>query len=218
MKSKQAFTLLEIIMTLALSALLLGAVSTFFAGATHLRDGGTARMEILPARERTLSLLRSDISQLMLAGNELAGVLIGDPQGEDSNFPGSLSLTTTSYRPHGISDMIEVEYRMLEDDDEDASAGMLVREVNPHLLAVQEQDPETEVLLRGVDAMEFGFWDGDQWLDSWDADHQTNAPPAVVRVKIFFSDSEQLLNDAIEVVVPVMAGPLTRETDEESSE
>ncbi len=219
MKSKQAFTLLEIIMTLVLSAVLLGAISTFFSGAVRLRDSGTVRMDALPARERTLNILRSDLSHLILADNEITGSLVGDPQGVNSKYPGSLSLTTTAFRSNGNADVIEVTYAIEEDDAEDSDgSGMLLREVNPHLLAVQYQEPVTEVLLRGVQAMELGFWDGDQWLDSWDADHSTNAPPAAVRVKIIFTESEQALNDAIEVLAPVMMTPRSSAEEDEEEE
>jgi hypothetical protein len=56
----------------------------------------------------------------------------------------------------------------------------IVRRVTENLLAPVEPVPVDEVLCRGVRSFRLRYFDGTQWVDSWDStDYQDELPPAV---------------------------------------
>lgn len=219
----KGFSLLEVLVATSAMAVLLAAIYTVFFGATSLRDRSAERIEATRVRARAVNLLRSDLRNAIVAGGVLAGTLIGDAKGPDGRHPGYLRLTTTSARLDDAttgSDIQDVEYFVVDDPvDETRQAGVLVRTCDRHLLAVNPEEPNRELLLHGVEALEFSFLSEGQWIDAWDADHTTNAPPQSILVSIQFAEDEdrQVAPSPIELVVPVVMQPLSTE-DEETQE
>ena len=58
----------------------------------------------------------------------------------------------------------------------------LVRQVSSNLLAQVEEQPYQEVICRGVLALNFRYWDGLTWQDTWDSTTIDNNIPAAVEV------------------------------------
>jgi prepilin-type N-terminal cleavage/methylation domain-containing protein len=216
--ARQGFSLLEVLVATSAMALLLAAVYTVFAGAQRLRDGVTERARQGRLRERTVRTLRSDLRNAIVAGGELAGVLIGDRQGPDTRYPGYLRLTTTSARlsaTEGGGDVQDVEYFIVGDaTDPGGRGGTLVRTFERVLLAAMPRAPSEEALLHQVEALEVYFFSEGQWLDAWAADHTTNAPPQAVHVRIVFAegDDRRRAPEPIELLVPVTMQPPGLET------
>jgi prepilin-type N-terminal cleavage/methylation domain-containing protein len=66
-------------------------------------------------------------------------------------------------------------------EDPNGGPGLaIVRRVTEYLLAPVEQPPADEVLCRGVRSFRLRYFDGTQWVDSWDStEYQDELPPAV---------------------------------------
>jgi len=70
-------------------------------------------------------------------------------------------------------------------------------------------------LIGGVQGLVFYFYDGEQWLDSWDSVAQTNLPLAIkVQIQLASQGNVPALSSSgpIELVVPVDAQAGTNQT------
>jgi len=74
------------------------------------------------------------------------------------------------------------------------------------LLPYAEEEPESVPLLTGVETLEFSFYDGQTWQDTWDSTAQENKLPTAIRVYIAFRPPEnnEALSLPIELVVPIV--------------
>jgi type II secretory pathway component PulJ len=62
---------------------------------------------------------------------------------------------------------------------------VLVRKVIRNLLSQQTNlNPDVEVLCRGVGGFNLRYYDGAEWLDSWDSTQEDNTLPAAVEVTL----------------------------------
>lgn len=208
---RAGFTLLELIMALAASAVILAAIYGVFSRAVHLRHNATERTREARVRLHAAEIIRDDLRHALISGSTaattLAISLTGSPEGEGSSFPGYLKLTTTTARDVDetpTSDVQEVEYYVVDDPDAVArGSGMLVRTVERTLLAETRETPTEEPLLRGVAGMEVEFYDGDAWQTSWEVTDTDLTLPEAVRVRLELSAPTNAPAPApIEIVVP----------------
>lgn len=180
---RAGFTLLEVILATAASAIIFAAIFGVFSRAIHLRNEAAHRSRQTQLRARALTVLRDDLRGGFLSGGILAVTLTGSRTAAQSRFPGYLRLTTTtgsintgnSTQPGQSSgdlpsgDVQEVEYYVAADPDSEPNAGTLVRVIDQDLLSAVPQAGKQESLLTGVSGMEVYFFDGQNWTDSWDS-------------------------------------------------
>ena len=91
----------------------------------------------------------------------------------------------------------------------------LYRAVTRNLLSQTQDPPVQQRLIGGVQGLVFYFYDGEQWLDSWDSVAQTNLPLAIkVQIQLAAQgNAPALVSSApIELVVPVDAQAGTNQT------
>ena len=198
----RGFTLLELTVALAASAVVLSAIFGIFSRAIHLRDNATERSRDARVRLRAANVIRNDLRNAFISGGTLAATLEGSQESHGASFPGYLKFTTTTTPDDAdvpSTDVQEVEYYIVSDPVATGSkAGLLVRATTRDLLAtVREQAPE-ETLLADVASMEVSFYDGTGWKDSWAISDDDKTLPTAVRVRL-----KTTLNPApIEVLVP----------------
>jgi type II secretion system protein J len=218
-----AFTLIELVMALAASAVLLTAIYGVFSRAVHLRDDATERAHDSRLRARAVGMIRNDLRHALVSGQTgiaLAKVLEGSRDAQGSTFAGYLKLTTTTWKDPGIDeqndyapgDVQQVEYYIVNDPDStDAKAGRLVRTVDQNLLATVRETPPEVPLLSGLESMEIEFYDGDSWQTSWTFSEEQTELPQAVRVRL--QPAPKIAGEAtpmpIEVMVPWAVQPFT---------
>ena len=99
---RHGFTLLELVMALAASAVILAAIYGVFSRAVHLRDDATARTRESRVRAHAAAVIRDDLRHAFISGSttatSLALKLTGSAEGTASSFPGYLTFTTTTGR------------------------------------------------------------------------------------------------------------------------
>ncbi len=189
---RDAFTLLELILALAASAVILAAIYGVFSRAVHLRDDATARTREARVRAHAAAVIRDDLQHALISGSKattpIAATLTGSADGKASNFPGYLKLTTTTGREledAPAADVQEIEYYIVDDPDApNRDAGLLVRTIDRTLLAQTRETPPEEPLLHGVERMEIEFYDGDAWQGSWEITEDDKTLPEAVRVRL----------------------------------
>ena len=99
---RRAFTLLELVMALAASAIILAAIYGVFSRAVHLRDDATTRVREARVRGHAAAVLRDDLRNALISGSTtataLGSMLTGSQERKESSFPGYLAFTTTTGR------------------------------------------------------------------------------------------------------------------------
>jgi uncharacterized membrane protein YgcG len=104
---------------------------------------------------------------------------------------------------------------------EEASKGLfLVRTVTRNLLPSTTEDSKSEVLLSGIDLIEFSYYDGEEWAESWDSSSEENALPKAIKAVIVFRadrNSSEPVHPDVELVVSMGIQPAPTSTTSSSS-
>jgi type II secretion system protein J len=181
----RAFTLLELLLAIAITAILAATVYASLMVATHTRDRAAEAVGKDRALTLALDLIRRDLQSAPPPTGTMAGAFIG----EDDNTFDTVSFTTTNtyLPPDGrLSDLINVSLLLLDDQDSDDSRSMmLVREVTTNLLSATTTEPQVQVLARGITGIDLAYSDGADWLDDWDSTQHDNTLPLAVKVTLY---------------------------------
>jgi type II secretory pathway pseudopilin PulG len=174
-----AFTLLEVVLCLALAAALAGGIVGFLLGLVSQREA----IVQISSRQQGASALLEHIE------NDLAGGLVGDERVGAGvvGTPSSLVLLTRgvwmprSAAPEGmIDDLQGAEYAF------DRETGV----VRARRWAGGEDEPdEPELICSGVRLARFRYFDGESWSGSFDSLRRGQLPVAV-ELAIWFGDAE----------------------------
>ena len=207
MKRTRAFTLIELIMALAVCAILLAAIYGVFSRAIHLRNNATQRTRDVRVRAHAAAMLRNDLRNALVSGGVLAATLEGSAESHGTGFPGYLKFTATTAKDTEDEiwgDVQEVEYYIARDSEvADQKVGVLVRTINHDILNTTQQTPPEERVLAGVESMDVSFYSGTEWKTSWEVTTDSKTLPEAVRVTIQpVADADGIKPAAIEVLVP----------------
>ena len=175
-KYQAGFTLVEVLVSLFIFALLSAATLAVLTTTLDSRERLNAKNLTLQKQSMMRLLLKSDL------GNAIAHRKI-DPFGQPEliyfagGIPGDdqvLRLSRTGWEnPGGIerrSNLQSVAY-ILED-------GVLKRRVQVRFNAMQDTPVMEQILVKDIENLRFGFFDGEQWVENW----TTGAPPIGVEV------------------------------------
>ncbi len=190
----RAFTLIEVLLALAICAIVLVAINAVFATAVRLRDKTTAAVEEGLPVDRALGTLRRDLKGTVGPGGFLAGDFKCGAQamgtsmglsGEAGN--GGLDFFTSTgvigdTGPWG--DLQEVFYELKTPGDRNQAGMDLVRCINRNLLATTTPTPDTQSLLSHIETVQFECFDGSQWRTTWDTSAGDTNLPTAVRITI----------------------------------
>lgn len=209
---------MELLLALAISTIVLSAISGVFFGALRLRERTSKALdEALPVSQ-ALAVLRRDLQGAVGPSNGLTGdFLCGAPSmgvkmGLGSSAGIGIEFCTTTgvindEAPWG--DIQDVYYQLADAEDRNHALGRdLVRYVNRNVLATTTVTPEAQRLLGNVERLDFECFDGTQWRPNWDTSlGDTNLPSAVrVRIQLAAEPSMDSRNlHPLEMFVPILA-------------
>ena len=213
----KAFTLIEMLLAVAICAIVLLAINGVFATALRLRDKTSDAIEEALPVNRALDILYRDLKGTVGPGGFLpwdfkCGVqAVGATMGL-SGEAGSAGLdfftssgTISDSAPWG--DIQEVFYELKAPAERNRAGMDLVRCVRRNLLATTTQTPEIQCLIRtNVQTLQFDCYDGTQWQPTWDTSAGgTNLPVAVrIRIQLVPRPGEEAGNlQPVEMVVPL---------------
>ena len=210
------FTLIELMLAAVAAAMILVIINGIFVRAIHLRDDATERVRTTRLRARAERALRDDLQSALVSGGILASTLTGGTNSTGgpggAGFPGYLKLTATNGRSAGgtvASDVQQVEYYVTKDPNagpNTPNSGVLVRATTRDLLASVPVVAREETLLAGVQSLQVQFYDGTNWLDTWEFDSDTaNASASTGGTTI--TTGNTTLPEAIRVDVRLYAKP-----------
>ncbi|MEX0775577.1 MAG: type II secretion system protein GspJ [Phycisphaeraceae bacterium] len=196
----RGFTLLEVMIAMAMFAVIAAGLSTSLYVAFKARR--TTTDGLAPARATRLALetIARDLSSATPPVGILAGAFVGtDQPGDAGDALEFFAVRAAMLDPDAAGDVQRVSYAIVSEselnvDNQVALEGdasghspsdtMLVRRVTSNLLSPQTIEPREQVLCRGVTAMNFRYYDGTQWVDTWDSTAQENTLPRAVEVTL----------------------------------
>jgi type II secretion system protein J len=220
---QRGFTLLELLLAVLVFAIVLAAIHTVFFSAFKLRQRTTDAIERSLPLQQTLAIIKRDLANLVPPGGPLSGALQSTPtittNASGVNISGSLSRQNGPqfYTAVGIVDdnapwgeIERVSYHLAPPTNK--APGMdLIRSVARNLLPVAQDQTEDQFLMSGVDAINFQYYSGTAWQDTWDSTQMdtmtglTNNLPSAIKVELqLHSENYSLGTPApVELVVPI---------------
>lgn len=212
-----AFTLLEVILALALGALAIVAAQSAFGSAFRLRLQAQERIEADLATHRALQIVREDLTGLLPRGGRFSGELQTAAGSEITPPAGALTIgpdfVCTSGRVDAWSpfgDVQRVSYLLIPNEGTSRDRFTLVRSVSRNLLPMTEAEAETQILLEDVSAALFEFHDGSGWLTDWDS-AAAQAMPVAIRLTLERRVRDDAASaDPVTLVVPIAVGDPNR--------
>jgi type II secretion system protein J len=211
--TRRAFTLLEMLLAIGISALVLIVINAVLFAALNLRQATAETVDAASPIDSAVNFLKRDLQNCVTPTNFAPDAIlsgsfrVGSIVSTSGNEPVSIEMSTAT---GGLSDTTpwgevqRVTYELRAPATIGASGRDLYRSVTRNLLSVSTPAAEDQLMLHGVDSIKFSCYDGALWNDTWDttslAAVNTNLPVAV-RVNI------QMAGDAnaqpIQLVVPI---------------
>lgn len=220
----RGFTLLECLAATAMFAVLMGAMYSVFHGALRLRENAYETFEADLPRDYVVAMIKNDLASTVAPVGLLAGAMIGEKQEMGGFHLDRLEIHTASGTVNDADpwgDIQNVQYYLEQPQDPtqqtNANSYDLVRAVTRNLLASTEEEPQQERLLRGVRGLEFLYYDGEDWQDSWDSTTQENETPSAVSVRIDFLPAQlgERATAPIHIVVPLVTKAVQTEQEQD---
>jgi type II secretion system protein J len=221
--ASRAFTLMEVMLAMAISAIVLAGIGGVFFSALRLRERSAASLDRSLPLHQAFALLRRDLQGAMPPAGlyALAGDFRIEPQsaGLGQNFRLHFYSSTGIVRdsvPWG--EIQEVLYE-LRDVAAGANGKELVRSINRNVLGTATPQADEQPLLANVQSLEFAGYDGTDWRDTWDTSLGNTNLPSAVRVRVLLaneakSDPNQ---QPFEMIVPVVTQSRTNQTSTTST-
>jgi type II secretory pathway pseudopilin PulG len=231
--------LLELLLAVAIFAVVLLAIHTVFYSALNLRNRTTAQIEASIPLQHALEIIKRDLSNLVPPGGTFSGpfqsvtpasVGFGPASATSSNvyravLPGTVVSPELHTTTGIVSDQLpwgeitRVTY-YLADPTNHSPGRDLMRSVTRNLLPVVQDQPEDQWLLGGVTDLAFLFFDGVQWVNYWDSTTAATPLPSALKIQLHLTSllPSREPSHPIELVVPLQVQSITNQTDETDAE
>jgi type II secretion system protein J len=225
-RSTLAFTLIEVMLALAISAIVLAAIGGVFFSALHFRDRTAAMLDETAPLYQAFAIVRRDFQGALPPGAAVvptAGDFKSDPQGGGSSSSYRVQVYTTTGTLDGNDpwgDVQQVIYELRDSSDHRQGGKDLVRSVSRNVLANGTQEAVERPLLGNVKSLEFLCYDGVDWRDSWDTSlGNTNLPVAVrMRVRLGGDNNPNARpQEPYELTIPLLSQSRTNQPTSSSS-
>lgn len=207
------------ILAIGVASIVLIAINAVFFTALHLRNATADAVDAAEPVDQALTIMRRDLQCAVppKASGTLSGDFkIGNVTSTGISDPVSAEIYTadgalSANAPWG--DIQRVTYE-LKDSATGATGKDLYRSVTRNLLTETTPDVKDQLMIRGVDSVQFSAYDGSQWLNTWDTTDTTSANtnlPVAVRVDVQLAVSGKNTSP-IEIVVPIDSQSRTNST------
>lgn len=192
----KGFTLLELIVAVTLMNLIaLTLYSSMYIG-VKAKKSVTEVIKpyrtVIPAFDQ----IKKDLQSVMRPTGLLAGNFQGD-DGVGLNKSDTLCFHCCSFQPaddQKASNIVLVEYVI--GTDSQTKRTLLVRRITTNLLSSKTAGYEDEIVCSGIVFLDFKYYDGFNWVDSWDSTTRNNELPYAVKVSLsIFKDSDNVTNE-----------------------
>ncbi|MBN2064030.1 MAG: prepilin-type N-terminal cleavage/methylation domain-containing protein [Sedimentisphaerales bacterium] len=196
-KTRQAFTLLELLVAMTIMAVITASLYSTLRIAFRVKD--TVQQLVAPrARVNVIfDMIRSDLLCAAGPGIELGGSFLGESEAYNNND--TLVFYSSNYTPGDkeiACDMYRVKYALEKYEPWQGYA--LVKYVTTNVFSDSDQFAREEILCRGIYSLKFEYYDGLSWVSSWDSEANQPALPLMVRVMIETVENSSIEDTGIE--------------------
>jgi type II secretion system protein J len=213
-----AFTLIEVLLAVGVFAIVLASINTVYFSALRLRNKTTAMIEDALPMQQAVAIIKRDLAGLQPAiGGKLNGNFQNTEEDAEDLESGGRKVSPALFTNSGLpeqdmpwSEVQKVAYFLLPPTN-DISGFNFVRKVTRNLITDLTQTPVQQVLLSGVDNVQFLYYDGSDWAEIWDSTAQTNylnngnMPLGIkVLINMYQEKADSTKPPAVEFVVPVL--------------
>jgi len=184
---KKGFTLVEILIALAILAVIVTSTFVIFRSSTESWQKGEKRSERYHNARVAVGKMSTEISQAVVSGNKRSK-FIGN--NEEVGF---VSFVSTA---EGIFELVEIEYWL----DKDGRFLMRNEDIDPDFDFLTQDN--SDILAENITLLEFSYYDGLTWNDTWNLSEDEedgeeeieideSVLPKAVKIKIKVSMPEQ---------------------------
>lgn len=215
---RNAFTLMEVMLAVAVSAVVLAVINGVYFGALQLRNRtANTFAEALP-RQHALAVIKRDLEGIMPPG----GTLVGELQSALSAASATMPLLAHAERVSpdfftssgqvsdysSFADVQRVAYYLADPEVYPGNAGRELYRMNTrNLLPATVEETQMQWLMSGVEQVSFQYLDGTSWAEVWDSTISSNLPAAIKMALVpAANDQRQSVYQQrpIELVVPLL--------------
>jgi hypothetical protein len=178
-RTDAGLTVIEIIIAVALSALLLTVVYYTYFSINRSIEAATEDQEALETGRILSELIKKDIRGI----SPSRSVLVGKNEVVDGHPMGNIEFVTSAGPPSDPHRLRRIGYALISDEE---GAKILVKKESTDLndpLDSSVSAPRVFEVSRIVKGFQIQFFDGKDWADGWDA-AAAGALPAQIRVTI----------------------------------
>jgi type II secretion system protein J len=189
-RASRGFTLIELVLAMALVSMV--AASLYAGMHIAIQAKRTAERAVAPVRSAAIAadLVSRDLECALPPTGVLAGPFSGSASGGTIAGGGEADMLDfycvgedcpPGQQTHPMQEGIRhVELAVRTDVD----PPQLVRRIDRNLLASAQQDPEEEILCRGVRSFQVRYYDGTTWYNEWDSTANNDSLPTAVQITL----------------------------------
>lgn len=201
MNNNRAFTLLELLVAMAMMSIIAASLYTSLSIGFKARDSSENTLDAMRSSRIVLDLLKQEIISSLPPRGILAGKFEGTNGHDDfGNESDSLVFYSAAYNPADdevAGDIIKVQISL--DTSEESNVHTLVRGITKNLLSPKSMDPYEEVLCTDIRSLNLRYFDGYDWQDEWDSSSHDDNLPEAVEIKLVFEKRKDKKSDEEDV-------------------
>ncbi len=185
--SRRAFTLLEVILALAIMSVLAVTLFSSLSIAFKARDKAQAALEPVREIESVMEIIRGELESALPPRGTSPSTFVGtDYKGTNGYDDDDVVYATMQPGAIGrpkLGDIKRVQLITLLDQAN--GTRVLVRRVTSNLLSPNPQLlPDDEIICRAVRSFDIMYYDGTEWWQSWDSSLEQESLPIAVQVTL----------------------------------
>lgn len=188
------FTLIEILVaTFALSVLLAALVIPVRGGLREREEADRTAADQFRLR-RAMDRVVNDFDGILCPGSTLTGDFVGTENETRNGRQDTLEFTTgvpghqTPMSRNG--GYVQVEYELVENDDGTGFDWVRTETINP-LSDDEDENSVESTILRDVLTLEFSYYDGISWQDSWNTTADDEGLPEAIAVTFALAPEDE---------------------------
>jgi type II secretion system protein J len=187
----RAFTLIEILLAMAMMSIIAASLYTSLSIGFKARESAERVVAKGRAAEIAIELIKGMVSSSMVPNGVLAGEFKGEDGMDEKGYASdTLSFYTSDYVPQEGELACDIEKIELGTDvRENTNERIIYRKTTTNLLSSKTLDPAEEILCGGVRSLNLQYYDGTDWVDSWDSTENSNTLPKALEVTIVLENA-----------------------------